>query len=103
MTTRDLIEKLVQVGIGIAVFIAIIGLIMFLVDKAPKRGRDFAQLLAFLAPAMILLALGLIYPAVRTTLLAFQNSAGQWIGLDNFVRSFTQPDALITLRNTIIW
>ena len=103
MTTRDLIEKLVQVGIGIAVFIAIIGLIMFLVDKAPKRGRDFAQLLAFLAPAMILLAIGLIYPAIRTTLLAFTNSAGEWIGLDNFVWSFTQPDALVTLRNTLIW
>ena len=103
MTTRDLIEKLVQVGIGIAVFIAIIGLIMFLVDKAPKRGRDFAQLLAFLAPAMILLAVGLIYPAIRTTLLAFTNSAGEWIGLDNFVWSFTQPDALVTLRNTLIW
>ena len=103
MTTRDLIEKLVQVGLGLAIFIAIIGLIMFLVDKAPKRGRDFAQLLAFLAPAMILLAIGLIYPAVRTTLLAFTNSTGQWIGLDNFVWSFTQPDALITLRNTLIW
>ncbi len=103
MTTRDLIEKLVQVGLGLAVFIAIIGLIMFLVDKAPKRGRDFAQLLAFLAPALLLLALGLIYPAIRTTLLAFTNSTGQWIGLDNFVWSFTQPDALITLRNTVIW
>ena len=103
MTTRDLIEKLVQVGLGLAVFLAIIGLIMFLVDKAPKRGRDFAQLLAFLAPAMLLLAVGLIYPAVRTTLLAFTNSTGQWIGLDNFVWSFTQPDALITLRNTLIW
>jgi alpha-glucoside transport system permease protein len=103
MTSRDLIEKLVQVGLGIAVFIAIIGLIMFLVDKAPKRGRDFAQLLAFLAPAMLLLAIGLIYPAVRTTLLAFTNNTGKWIGLDNFVWTFTQPDALITLRNTLIW
>jgi alpha-glucoside transport system permease protein len=103
MTTRDLIEKLVQVGLGLAVFIAIIGLIMFLVDKAPKRGRDVAQLIAFLAPAMILLAIGLIYPAIRTSLLAFTNRAGEWIGLDNFVWMFTQQDALITLRNTLIW
>jgi alpha-glucoside transport system permease protein len=103
MTTRDLIEKLLQVGIGIAVFVAIIGLIMFLADRAPKRAKDVVQLTAFLAPAMLLLAIGLIYPAFRTTLLAFTNSAGEWIGLDNFVWMFTQPDALVTLRNTLIW
>jgi len=76
---------------------------MFLVDRAPKKSRDFVQLVAFLAPALLLLAIGLIYPAARTTLLAFSNNAGEWIGLDNFVWMFTQPDALITLRNTLIW
>jgi alpha-glucoside transport system permease protein len=103
MTTADLIDKIVQVVLGLVVFIAVIGLIMFVVDKAPKRGRDVAQLIAFLAPAMLLLAIGLIYPAIRTSLLAFSNSAGDLVGLDNFVWVFTQPDALITLRNTLIW
>ncbi len=103
MTTADLIEKIVQVALGLAVFAAIIGVIMFLADKAPKRGRDFVQLLAFIAPSLVLLAVGLIYPAIRTTTLAFTNAAGEYIGWDNFVWMFTQEDALITLRNTLIW
>jgi alpha-glucoside transport system permease protein len=103
MTTADLIGKIFVVILGIAVFIAIIGLILFLVDRAPKRGRDYWQLAGFLLPTVLLLGLGLIYPAIRTTTLAFANSAGEFIGLDNFVWAFTQPAGLISIRNSIIW
>ncbi|MDQ1582677.1 MAG: alpha-glucoside transport system permease protein [Microbacteriaceae bacterium] len=103
MTTADLIGKILQVLAALAIFSVVIGLILFFIDKAPKRGRDYWQLVAFLAPAILLLAIGLIYPAFRTTLLAFTNSAGNWAGLDNFVWMFTQPQALLTLGNTLIW
>jgi alpha-glucoside transport system permease protein len=103
MTTADLIGKIFVVILGIAVFIAIIGLILFLVDRAPKRGRDYWQLAGFLLPTVLLLGLGLIYPAIRTTTLAFANSAGEFIGLDNFVWAFTQPAGIISIRNSIIW
>ena len=103
MRTSDLIEKIVQVGIGLAVFAAVIGLILFLADKAPKKAKDVVQLVVFLAPAIILLAIGLIYPAIRTSILAFSNKAGDLIGFDNFVWIFTQPDAVRTVTNTIIW
>ena len=103
MRTVDLIEKIVQVGLGLAVFAAVIGLILFLADKAPKRAKDVVQLVVFLAPAIILLAVGLIYPAIRTSILAFSNKAGDLIGLDNFVWIFTQPDAVRVVINTLIW
>jgi alpha-glucoside transport system permease protein len=103
MTTADLIGKIFVVVLGIAIFIAIIGLILFLVDRAPKRGRDYWQLAGFLLPTVLLLGLGLIYPAIRTTTLAFANSAGEFIGLDNFVWAFTQPAGIISIRNSIIW
>lgn len=103
MRTVDLIEKIVQVGIGLAVFAAVIGLILFFADKAPKKAKDVVQLVVFLAPALILLAVGLIYPAIRTSVLAFSNKAGELIGFDNFVWIFTQPDAVRTVSNTIIW
>ena len=103
MRTVDLIEKIVQVGLGLAVFAAVIGLILFLADKAPKRAKDVVQLVVFLAPAIILLAIGLIYPAIRTSILAFSNKAGDLIGLDNFAWIFTQPDAVRVVINTLIW
>ncbi len=103
MRTVDLIEKIVQVGLGLAVFAAVIGLILFLADKAPKKAKDVVQLVVFLAPAIILLAIGLIYPAIRTSILAFSNKAGDLIGLDNFAWIFTQPDAVRVVINTLIW
>lgn len=100
----DLFEKFGLMLLGLAVFAAVIGIILFLADRAPKKGRDFWQLLAFVAPALVLLAVGLIYPAIRTTLLAFYDRNGEeFVGLDNFVWMFTQPDILQTLGNTLVW
>ena len=56
----------------------------------------------FLLPAMLFVAIGLVYPAIRTSFLAFQNNAGDW-SLDNFVWMFTQPAAIRTLINTVLW
>ncbi|GGF03705.1 carbohydrate ABC transporter permease [Mycetocola zhadangensis] len=103
MTTADLLGKILQVVGGLAIFAAIIGLLFFFLDKAPKRGKDWVQLFVFLAPALFLLILGLIYPAIRTSLLAFTNSRGEFNGADNFVWMFTQPAILNTLLNTVIW
>lgn len=103
MTTTDLIGKVLQVVLALAGFTAVLGLILFFVDRAPKKGRDVMQLVAFLLPAVVLVAIGLVYPAIRTTITAFGDKAGNFIGLDNFVWMFTQPEALTTLRNTVIW
>lgn len=102
MTTADLLGKILQVVMGLAVFAAVVGLLIFLIDKAPKKGRDYWQLALFLAPALILVAIGLVYPAIRTSILAFQDPSGEWT-LDNFVWTFTQPAAIRTLINTVIW
>jgi alpha-glucoside transport system permease protein len=102
MTSGDLLGKLLQVVMGLVIFAAIIGLLIFFIDKAPKRGRDYWQLAGFLTPALLFLAVGLVYPAIRTSILAFQDSGGDWT-LDNFIWTFTQPTAIRTLINTVIW
>ncbi|WP_394280395.1 carbohydrate ABC transporter permease [Microbacterium sp.] len=99
----DLWEKLGVLVIGLAAFAAVVGLVLFLADRAPKKGRDIIQLLVFLLPALVLLAVGLVYPAIRTGYLAFTNRTGEFIGLENFVWMFTQPDILVTLGNTLLW
>ncbi|WP_309075903.1 sugar ABC transporter permease [Paenarthrobacter sp.] len=96
-------EKLLQVVIALAIFAAVIGLIMLLVDRAPKSVKDKVTVAGFLAPAAILMLVGLVYPAVRTSMLAFTDAGGNVNGFDNFAWMFTQPEALTTLRNTVIW
>jgi alpha-glucoside transport system permease protein len=102
MTTADLLGKILQVVMGLAILAAVVGLLIFFIDRAPKRGRDYWQLAAFLGPAMLFVVVGLVYPAIRTGILAFQDSGGDWT-MDNFVWTFTQPAAIRTLINTIIW
>ena len=102
MTTADLLGKILQVVMGLAVFAAVVGLLIFFIDKAPKKGRDYWQLGLFLLPAMLFVAVGLVYPAIRTSLLAFQSNSGEWT-LDNFIWMFTQPAAIRTLINTVLW
>ncbi|KAA9151145.1 carbohydrate ABC transporter permease [Microbacterium lushaniae] len=102
MTTADLIGKILQVVLGLVVFAAILGIIVLLMGRAPRRGRTAWQLLWFLLPALLLLAVGLVWPAIRTTLLAFQDNSGNF-SWNNFAWMFTQPAAIRTLINTVIW
>ncbi|MGM1029152.1 MAG: carbohydrate ABC transporter permease [Actinomycetota bacterium] len=70
---------------------------------AADRDDDSKPMLVFLMPAALLLTIGLVYPAVRTAILAFTDKTGTFNGVDNFVWMFTQPEALVTLANTIVW
>lgn len=89
--------------IAVAVFLAVVGLLMFFADKAPKRGRDAIQLGLFVAPAMLLLIFGLVWPAIQTIRQSMTADDGTWNGFDNFVTIFTDPVMTTVLRNTIIW
>lgn len=100
---EDLGEKFLQVVIAMAIFAAVIGIIMLLVDRAPKSFRDKATIIGFLAPAAILLIIGMVWPALQTTFLAFTDRDGNINGIDNFIWMFTEPTALVTLRNTVLW
>ena len=94
----DFAEKFGLMFLGLAAFAAVVGILLFLADRAPKRGRDVLQLLIFLLPAGILLTV------VNTTVLSFFNRNSQeFVGFDNFVWMFTQPQIQITLLNTLVW
>jgi alpha-glucoside transport system permease protein len=83
----------------------ILGLLLFWLDIRSRQGAGYLfQLVGFLAPALALLAIGLIYPTIQTTVQAFMNNRGnQFIGFDNFVWIFTQDTGIRTVLNTIVW
>ncbi|SKA19609.1 carbohydrate ABC transporter membrane protein 1, CUT1 family [Marinactinospora thermotolerans DSM 45154] len=98
------LPKILWLVIGVAGFAAVIGLLLLLVDRGPKTRRDWWQAVCFLGPALLLLLLGLVYPAIRTTALSFFDRSGDsLVGLDNYVWMFTQPEILTVLRNTLLW
>ena len=99
----DTVEKFGQMVLAVALFVGVMGLILLVVGRARRRG-DLWQSLAFVLPALILLTVGLIYPAIRTMYQSFFNrTSDEFVGVDNFTEIFTNSDMLVVLRNTAIW
>src|SRR5690606_29354396 len=87
-----------------AAIAAVIGGVFFLLDYRSRQGTGYLfALVAFLAPALILLLVGLVYPTVQTVINSFLSSRGNFVGLDNFVWIFSQEQNLVVIRNTIVW
>ncbi len=82
-----------------------LGLLFFWLDYRSRAGAGYLfQLFGFLSPAILLLIVGLVVPTIQTFFQAFMNSRGTaFIGLDNFVWIFTQPQGIRTVLNTIVW
>lgn len=94
--------KLLYLLQGIAAFAAVVCLILLALHQRPVRRRSAALIL--LTPALLLLAVGLLLPALRTVLLSFTDRGGDgWAGWDNYRWLFTDPRALVALRNTVAW
>lgn len=100
----DTVSKLVTMGIAVVVFVGVTALLLLIIDRGtPKRGREAWQIGLFLAPALLLLAVGLVYPVIRTVVQSFENRTGEFVGSQNYVWMFTRPEILTVIRNTVIW
>ncbi|OZV78538.1 ABC transporter permease [Micromonospora echinospora] len=121
--------KLVMLLYGLVAFVVVVGGLLLLLDAVPAwfaRRRE-AQLVAaaasgaplsrrrakpregvfalfFLLPAVLLLTIGLVVPAVRTTLLSFMDGGSEnWVGLRNYGWLFAQDEILRVILNTMVW
>ena len=107
MDFSEQVPKFGTLLVGIAAFLAVVAVVLLLVSAADHvrlRGRERWQIAVLLAPALGMLLIGLVIPAIRTTILAFMDADGKnFVGLDNFRWMFTTPDIVVVLRNTALW
>ena len=96
--------NLITLVLGLAAFAAIVVLLFILAERTSVKAQEWAKYLIFLVPAVALLVIGLIYPAIRTLILSFMNAdSDEFVGMDNYVWAFTRPEILQVLTNTAIW
>jgi alpha-glucoside transport system permease protein len=116
--------KIVFALLAVAVFFAVIGVLLFVIDRAPKTGREKFQAGLFLLPAAVLLAIGLIGPIIRTAQSSLTSGeidrqgcvplaslphrcvldfGGAWNNFANFKWVFTDESAFSAFKNTILW
>jgi len=97
-------EKILQMLAALLLFAAVMGVILFIAGRFGGKKGDRIVAYLYLLPVMLLLAVGLVYPGLRTIYQSFFDAAGDaFIGLDNYGTIFTDPDQLTVLRNTVFW
>ncbi|MEV1073280.1 carbohydrate ABC transporter permease [Micromonospora parva] len=120
--------KFLMLMYGLIAFVAVVGGLLLLLDVVPAwfaRRRE-AQLvtasvsgaplprrrkqgeglfaLFFLLPTLLLLTVGLVVPAIRTTLLSLMDgSSTNWVGLRNYSWMFSDDSIVRVLINTLVW
>ena len=96
-------HKLLLMVLAIVLFVALMAIILFVVDRPRNPPRWFVGF-GFVGVALLLLVAGLVYPVIRTVWTSFlRRNSGEFIGLDNYIRAFTEPQFLIVLGNTALW
>lgn len=99
----DTSVKVLTMLLAILLFVAVVGVMLFIASRTERKS---AQLVAyvFLFPSILMLSVGLLYPAVKTIYTSFFDAAGKaFIGLGNYHTIFSSSDEITVLRNTVFW
>jgi len=100
----DTLHKFGLMFMAMGLFVVIVAVVLFVVGRIQGRRADQAVAWAFIGPAILMVSIGLVYPAVRTLGESFRDDVGKgFVGIDNYKTIFTSSDDLIVLRNTAIW
>ena len=90
--------------ICIVLFFGVVTLILTMTSRMRSQRGERIQFVAFVLPALLLIAVGLLYPAISTIYASFKNNTGtEIVGLDNYQTVFTDSQQLRVLRNTALW
>ena len=101
-------NRLLVVGVAIVVGVGGVFLLYWamnrVVDLLPERYREGVRPYIFVGPALVILAVFLVYPVLNTILTSFKDARGEsFVGLDNFQFVFTDESMLRAIRNTFGW
>jgi alpha-glucoside transport system permease protein len=74
------------------------------VNWLTENWREGVRPYVYVGPAVVILAIFLVYPVFDTLLTSFKDRNGQsWVGLDNYRFVFSDPSMLRAIRNTAGW
>jgi alpha-glucoside transport system permease protein len=102
--TIKLINALIAVVAGVLGALVLYWLLNKIVEKLPGRMEDRVKPWVYIGPAVLLVGLFLVYPAIRTIILSFANSTSTaWVGAENYTRLLGSESFRMVLFNTLLW
>jgi alpha-glucoside transport system permease protein len=97
-------EKFLEMTVALLMFAAVVGIILFLASRVSGRKSDRWVAFLYLTPVLLMITVGLLYPAVTTVYQSFFDAVGNtFVGLENYKTIFTSSDQQTVLRNTVLW
>lgn len=105
MLTKVL-ETIITVVVGVAAAVILYYVLNFLADRFPGTWAERIRPYFFILPAMLVVAVYLIYPTLQTIFYSFANSdSTSLVGLKNYkdLLANNADDFHQTLLNTLIW
>lgn len=102
------IPKLAQAGIAVLAGVGGSMLLFFflnmIVEGFPQRVEGVLKPYVFILPAIVLIALFLIYPTIQTIIYSFANDdSTAWVGLKNYSDVLGDPSFRETIFNNVLW
>ena len=75
-----------------------------LASALPERAANRIRPFVFVGPAVIILSIYIVFPTIRTIWSSFYDrTLENFIGLENYIFVFSDPDMLVVMRNTLLW
>ena len=99
-----LVTAVVAIVVGVGGVMAVFWLLNAAVDRMPEGWRARLRPWVFIGPAVLVVTLFLLYPAIDTLRLSFFSSRSEsFVGVENYQWLVTDPGIRRTLINNILW
>jgi alpha-glucoside transport system permease protein len=99
-----LVLALVAIIVGVGGIFVLFWAMDFAVSQLSDRMQERVRPYVFVGPALVILSVFLVYPAINTAVLSLKDATStSFVGLDNYKFVFTDPAMLRSIRNTLGW
>ena len=101
----DIVKAVITVVLSLAVFLALLTGLYALTHLLPKRQQERGRMVVFLGPALFILTVGLVIPALRTIYFSVHGDAAgaSYNGFANYKAIFTTGTWRDAIFNSALW
>lgn len=102
--TASVINAIIAIVWGVGGVAALFGIGNSLIESLPAKSRDGVRPFLFFLPGVGILFLFLMIPTLITLYQSFfNNDSSQFVGLNNYIATFTDRSMLESFRNNLLW
>lgn len=98
------LNALLAVVAGVGGMFAIYWVLNMLAERLPGRWEERIKPFVFVGPALAVVGLFLVYPAVQTFIYSFADRRSQaWVGFENYQALWDDENFRSALKNNLLW